>query len=1268
MAVQTNTFAAKLAALNPDHSWPMDEASGSFVDEFGSVNLGTSFGNQSNGFWRQAPGVIRGTPREYGIWTQGRAYSPSGVASPTTGSNLTSFDADGWVTGCIACAGVLWADYEQLPIFALNYNSLSASFIQLRINTDRSITLECTDGVGNTMEASTPAATVVLGEPYVIVAQQTGSGVEIYYNAVSQTITYDLSGDGTQNSWADDLLHIGATPYACTRLSINRRNNEPTTQTTHAIIQRPTVWINSTLAASEVEELHESAQLGGVIADIYDAFIDLSKDDTDTLKLRNLSAAWSPSPVSTGGSIDPLPAAGLPGTGSAYTATGTELGDNANLNEAEADVISDFAQYRVDFGSVSNAVEQQIQVGEFGGLATPNWWDAANDSEGAIIFIGRRTNGVTQGTTKPLYTYNTGNGAQLKFQLVNTLGTYQIRLTLTDENSDTLTVTGNSTIQGNDLFVAIATQEGDEIRLYVNGEQLTTTTTGAAPTSSWISDLGTYGPNSQTCHFCSDYDDLFGDSGTWAPNDWVYGALSATAWTAEDVATFWDAVNGIYPDAPEPEGGGFFDIVTSIQGGADHYWRMNIEDGNPLDIGVSEIDGTVIAVGGDPVYGAVGPFVEDSSNAAIYFDGQNDYFEVGVDGATGALVEDDTQGTVGFFISVAELRDNHIVYSQSDDTGAAFIRFGVNAGIPEFKLQTSAGNSVTMQAGDALDSSDFLFFVITNNGENYIMYIQGVADVTAEVTVEGTGAEGQWFDDITTTRTALSALATATFPTETNARTSEIFIFDEVLTAAQIAAMFTAAEEDGLGLVVNSLGVLQFDNVTFLDGSAADIYVEQGGTSGLQQVVKLDKCHFRGGYEADQVASVVTKGDVKVMARGSTWDLNTEPTTGRAAFLATQVDPTEDVQSFGSLDVAECTFDRMGHVGNEILGAIHVESGYKANLRRNKFFDSVGAAMGWRADARQLHMQDNIVDGLQSGLAALYGETGLNNTIGNNWKIHRNKLVNLDSGLAIFIDGSNASAAGNARRIQIRDNHIADVLEADGIAVTNINDTMIVKNRIKSINEGIRLGLFGGSVTISHNEIEGNAAEAIVSAETVTQTGFLVVRDNDIDGNADGDGISVTNIENVAVVKNKLSNLQVALALGTIADECKVFGNIMRSVTTTIDFTDGTVPAGLDMGQNTMLTPDEAKLLAVVDNAINVFAPFHTVDATATTNLDTLGGGKMGDGRVMVLAYGGDGTAEITLLDDDGDMRLTGDYTMNVAGEQIWLVHEGGLWYELSRL
>ena len=88
--------------------------------------------------------------------------------------------------------------------------------------------------------------------------------------------------------------------------------------------------------------------------------------------------------------------------------------------------------------------------------------------------------------------------------------------------------------------------------------------------------------------------------------------------------------------------------------------------------------------------------------------------------------------------------------------------------------------------------------------------------------------------------------------------------------------------------------------------------------------------------------------------------------------------------------------------------------------------------------------------------------------------------------------------------------------------------------------------------------------------------------------------------------------------------------------------------------------------LVVVASSITISKSWHRVDAvpSGTTNLVNILGGIAGD--ILVLQAANDAKT-IKLKDDDGNMRLAGDFNLDSVRDTIVLLFDGSLWYEICR-
>ncbi len=151
---------------------------------------------------------------------------------------------------------------------------------------------------------------------------------------------------------------------------------------------------------------------------------------------------------------------------------------------------------------------------------------------------------------------------------------------------------------------------------------------------------------------------------------------------------------------------------------------MNVAAGVIQDVGiaqnrsVSPINGDAIVEGGNPLHSVSGPLPDDPTAAAIFFDGTGDFFEIGVNGVAGELVDVST-GSIGCFFSRNALEDENIIYAQSNDANTAFWQLGLNDTAVELIVQTSAGNRVTLTSSVLFTTNAFGFITLTCDGSVY---------------------------------------------------------------------------------------------------------------------------------------------------------------------------------------------------------------------------------------------------------------------------------------------------------------------------------------------------------------------------------------------------------------------------------------------------------------------------------------------------------------------------------------------------------------------
>ncbi|MGI9251528.1 MAG: right-handed parallel beta-helix repeat-containing protein, partial [Pseudohongiellaceae bacterium] len=406
--------------------------------------------------------------------------------------------------------------------------------------------------------------------------------------------------------------------------------------------------------------------------------------------------------------------------------------------------------------------------------------------------------------------------------------------------------------------------------------------------------------------------------------------------------------------------------------------------------------------------------------------------------------------------------------------------------------------------------------------------------------------------------------------------------------------------------------------------------------------------------------SVLLSGETRAQIRGSTFNLNDTAVAGRAAVHATVGDPTAAATTFGSLIVEDCTFDRMGRAADP---AIYLEAGFGMTVSKNRFFNTLAAAVGWRGDARRVDVSENLIDTITSGLAAIYVRAGLNTQIGTAWNIRRNTILDVAVGDGILIEGANSSAAEFARNIRIADNLI-NTVASEYINVHQVQDALLRNNQCADgAVDGIVLRSIAGVITLDGNSVQNHTGEGISANEASLQTALLVLKSNVVNGVASADGVTVNNLSSLVMVDNDLVNLVNGLTLGTIGTRAKVRGNNFNTVTTPLVLS-GT-QTGLDFGDNAVANLAALQALTVAAEAVDVSGPYHTITAGSATNLTDIGGVHT-QGKVLVLLLA-TGSSDITLI-DGADLILNGNFLMDDPGtDNIWLVSDGADWVELDR-
>jgi hypothetical protein len=832
-----------------------------------------------------------------------------------------------------------------------------------------------------------------------------------------------------------------------------------------------------------------------------------------------------------------------------------------------------------------------------------------------------------------------------------------------------------NTFPSTDIKMFTFVQDGTGVLIYIDGEleAFVASQSGVSrDETDWIS----------TGFSAFTSERFSGESGSqtllnWQPNEIHDVLVTRTIFSAADVAELWDALNGEFLPGGTP--GTWFDLldVTGNAGaGPDWWWRMNVLSGLLSDVGSAQdrpgptpppINGSAIVELGDPTHSTPGPLPEDPTNASIFFDSMDDAFEIGVNGVTGELVASST-GTVGFYFARASLNAENIVYSQGNDAYTAFWQFGMNAKRLELIVQTSAGNRVTL-TGSIDHDGEFVEAVLTCDGSQYRLYDAGIEDTLATVVELGTGLEGDWFAAFTADQSAVGARADSTFTTETTGRPSEVFIFDgEVLSAGEVAALAAAAVVDGVTGTPNTVGVVTFENVTFRNGAFADIRAEES-TGLFKQVIKANRCKFLAGAEGSvsyrpQVA--IFKGPAQVQFRGCEFDLELAfgvplAGLGRGGIVGSAINTGLQATVDGSLLVSDCKFTNMGFLdGSDFLAAVMAEAAFGMTVEHNVFNRSLGAAVGWNADAQRVSVLDNQIQSTQ-GNGVRAGQ-GLNARLGSGWTVRGNKVLD-NGGNAIDLDGRN-SVNTPARNIAVLQNQ-TNSISGSAIRVSGVADVLVEDNVGNGSTNGVELGLITDTIVVRRNKMNGCSLDAYVAAQGSLQAADVTFDRNTADPlDSGGDGISVTQLRRVDILNNKLAiPLGTGVSIGEISVEAVLAHNQIEAVTP-LELQLGTSRAEFVIGRNQIRFAGDT-ITAGPSSGFTVTAHYHTLTAGAPIDIDTIDGPNI-DGFVLILRRALF-SQNITLRDGIDNLNLGANFVMDVDNDQIWLVRDGANWNQLAR-
>ncbi len=1257
-----NTFAATLAALGPDHHWPLDEASGDYIDDGDTAGFDLAVngpGGDIANAWRQSPGLcVRGTPRSYGI-LKGGASAPYGTFAG--GVATVGHNTGVWGLWFIVLDPAI---SSQSVLFSTTFGDSSNTTLRLYMTTTYGARLEMT-GVSSRRKRISAASAITANTPHLfcVVQRADGNDAQIYIDGVKLSTNIINAGGIGPDDWIAQIM-VGLSTSRTTVGGLNVGNpNSVIDGAQNVLVSEPFIFVNSVISDADIVALYDSANLGSDADDYYEHVWDIGRKNLVTDMVYH-----GP------GFISPAQNDGI-GFGVGLQAAGTETPDSSGFDADDENILDNVPGRRIV--SAYSILKCNYDPGDnstFSGSL--NWAGTETVGTWNVIVTAR---GVGTGDEKVICTMGLSNTRSVEIGIVGSAIGYQLFFRgKTTAGGDVYHVLSGIIHLGIDdqfwMFSIVQPGDGSGVVLYVNGDEMTGIPDISTDPDIWIDQYGA----SSTIRWGGQQ----GSAGTrnWEPGDLHKMVHLRYAMTALEISVLWDAVLGIFGPVPF---GAFAALLDNTGNGGlsegpgpDWWWRMNATSAPVLDIGiaqdrsVSPINADSIAEGGGPLYRVSGPLPDDAGNFSVFFDGVGDYLEIGVNAVAGELVDVST-GSMGCFFSRNALVDENIIYAQSNDAGTAYWRWGLNGTAVELIVQTSVGNRVTLTSAVLFSTNAFRFVVLTCDGSVYRLYIDGVEDVGASVVAIGTGAEGDWFDAFAADNSSIASEADVGFTTETTGRVSELFIYDgEVLSSAVIAALYEAAIADGILGTPATAGLLVFENVTFKNGALSDIRASNAQPSTFQQVVRGNRCKFLGGQQGDGITEpqcVLLEGPVHATFRGCEADLQAVPVFGRGGIVGTALNTALVATQDGSLIVSDCDFDQMGLLdGSTFLAPVMILAAFGMTVEDSRFNRCLGTAVGWRADAQRVSVINNQIKGTTQALGAIYSAQGLNARLGNAWLLRGNKAIDT-VGPAINLNGvSSAGGTSFARNIAIQRNELDNNLTGPAIRVNGVGDILIEKNKGDRCTFGVELVEIAGRIALLGNEIDNASMTAYFAGEATLQLADVTMDRNKADGASVGDGLLITQVRRAYITNNELSNMDNGVGIGEITVEGTFDGNNIVVATTPFQFLAATTRVAFDIGINRIASLGNANQITVSTDTIEVNAHYHTVTAGGAINLDTIDG-PLVDGFTLILRRGLF-SSDITLRDGIDNLNIGSDFLMDVDNDQIWLVRNGANWNQLQRV
>ena len=477
-------------------------------------------------------------------------------------------------------------------------------------------------------------------------------------------------------------------------------------------------------------------------------------------------------------------------------------------------------------------------------------------------------------------------------------------------------------------------------------------------------------------------------------------------------------------------------------------------------------------------------------------------------------------------------------------------------------------------------------------------------------------------------------------------------------------------EESTLQTILSSctttgVSVVQFNNVNFVNGNFRDIQV-QGDDATTLVLYAFGGCNFVGGLEATDTPYAPAYAEFEsanVLFENCYFDLDSDPDDigGRGGILTAA---TAELTNPGWIHVFDNTFNRIGAVADvtSVIPSVYISDMGSASVVGNRFINSHGGAVGFRAEVTDVKVSENNINQLTGAhlLGGVYSEDTTYSAPGDNWDITANEFVEVG---AIPVNISGASGGVDASNLYVNGN-IIDTPFATAIVIQNIDTASIDDNQIDlddvSDGNGIEIGTDGisGQVSIEGNEILNCGATAILNE--VTSSAVFNVNHNTIES-AD-EAIRIINTTGAFITNNDMQSIDTLITVGGLTD-CTIEGNSAIDVTGTYANVTDTI-TNLIVGEN---------LWQQLDDTITEIAYATSIAITAHYHRITGGGGAL---ATITMPYAVDGwvltlTAEAstTLTETGGNLNLGGTTrALDDPSDTLTLVYDqpNDAWNEMA--